>query len=139
MEFIQQNLYLVIPAVVSGTLLLFFTYHRPGSKNKLTTTQATLLMNREDAYVIDVRDAGEYAGGHVPESKNIPLSELEARAADLEKYKETPLIIVCQTGARSAKACTTLAKQGFAKVHNLEGGIQAWRDDGLPLKKGSKK
>ena len=138
MEFIQQNLYLIIPAVVSGVAFLVLTFHRPGSKNSVTTTQATLLINREDAQIIDVREASEYSAGHLPESRNIPLEQLEGRG-DLDKLKELPLILVCQTGARSATACTRLEKLGFTKVHNLDGGINAWSSEGLPLKKGAKK
>ncbi|MEI7613236.1 MAG: rhodanese-like domain-containing protein [Betaproteobacteria bacterium] len=138
MEFIQNNLYLIIPCVVSGVAFLVLTFYRPGSKNSVTTTQATLLINREDAQIIDVREASEYSTGHLPESRNIPLGQLEGRG-DLDKLKELPLILVCQTGARSGAACASLEKLGFTKVHNLEGGINAWTADGLPLKKGAKK
>lgn len=138
MEFIQSNLYLIIPCVVSGIGFLVLTFYRPGSKNSLNTAQATLLINRQDAQIIDVREASEYAAGHLPESRNVPLGQLEGRG-DLDKLKELPLLLVCQTGTRSATACTRLEKLGFTKVHNLDGGINAWTADGLPLKKGSKK
>lgn len=138
LEFIQLNLYLIIPCVVSGIAFLVLTFYRPGSKNSVTTTQATLLINREDAQIIDVRESNEYAAGHLPESRNIPLAQLEGRG-DLDKLKELPLILVCQTGARSATACVRLEKLGFTKVHNLDGGINSWTADGLPLKKGTKK
>jgi rhodanese-related sulfurtransferase len=139
LEFIQQNSMLITAAIISGGMFLVFTFYRPGSKNSLTPTQATLLINREDAVVIDVRKSEEYVAGHLPESRNIPLSELDDRASELEKFKDTPLIIVCQTGARSEGACTKLEKLGFAKTNNLQGGINAWRDAGLPVKKGTKK
>ena len=139
LEFIQQNLYLILPAVISGIAFLVLTFYNPGRKNSLTATQATLLINREDAQVVDVRESGEYVAGHLPESRNIPLGDLEERAGDLDKFKDLPLILVCQTGARSATACARLEKLGFSRVHNLDGGINAWRTEGLPLKKGSKK
>ena len=139
LEFIQQNSMLVTAAVVSGIMFLVFTFYRPGSKASLSTTQATLLINREDAVVIDVRTPEEYIAGHLPESRNIPLGQLEERAGELDKLKDTPLLIVCQTGARSDGACTKLKKLGFSRTNNLGGGINAWRDAGLPLKKGNKK
>jgi rhodanese-related sulfurtransferase len=140
LEFIQQNMYLVAIAVISGAMLLFTTLRRPGgSRNSLTATQATLLINREDAQIIDVREPDEYVSGHLPESRNFPLGQIEGRAGELDKFKDTPLILVCQSGSRSAGACSQLAKLGFARVHNLEGGINAWRASGLPLKKGAKK
>jgi len=139
LEFIQQNILLVLLALGSGGALLAMSFRRPGGRSGVTATQATLLINREDAQVIDVRGSDEYVSGHLPDSRNIPLEQLEERAGELEKYKDTPLILVCQTGTRSAGACKQLEKLGFAKVNNLESGIAGWRSAGLPLKKGSKK
>ena len=139
MEFIQQNIFLVAVALISGIALLVQSVRRPGDRNSVNATQATQLINREDAQVVDVREPGEYANGHLPESRNIPLARLEERAGELDKYKETPVLVVCQSGARSATACKQLGKLGFTRVHNLEGGIDAWRTAGLPLKKGAKK
>ncbi len=133
-------MYLVAIAAVSGGMLLFLTFRGTGGgRNSLTPTQATLLINREDAQIVDVREPAEYAAGHLPESRNIPAARLEERAGELDKFKDTPLILICQTGARSSAACPRLAKLGFAKVSNLGGGLNAWREAGLPLKKGTKK
>lgn len=139
MEFIQQNIYLVAIALVSGLGLLVLTFRRPGDRNSLNTTQATQLINREDAQVIDVREPDEYVSGHLPESRNIPAGQLGDRIGELDGYKDKPLIVVCQTGSRSTGVCKHLIAQGFAHAHNLEGGIAGWRAAGLPLKKGAKK
>lgn len=139
MEFIQQNIYLVAIAVLSGVMLLVTSLRRPGGGHALTPTQATLLINREDAQLIDVREVAEFAAGHVSSSRNIPVAQIDERLGELEKFKEAPLILVCQTGARSSGVCAKLAKQGFGRVHNLAGGIVAWTEAGLPLKKGMKK
>ena len=139
MEFIQQNILLVLMALGSGGALIMMSMRRPGGRSGVTPTQATLLINREDAQIIDVRGSDEYVGGHLPDSRNIPLEQLEARAGELERFKSTPVILVCQTGSRSAGACKQLEKLGFTRVNNLESGIAGWRSAGLPLKKGSKK
>lgn len=139
MEFIRQNLLFVLLALGSGIALIVTTLRSPGGRNGLTPAQATMLINRENAQVIDVRGSDEYVGGHLPESRNIPLEQIEERAGELEKFKEVPLILVCQSGARSASACKKLEKLGFARVHNLDTGIAGWRSAGLPLKKGAKK
>ena len=138
-EFIQQNILLIGLALVSGSMLLFTTFRGAAGGNSLTPTQATLLINRENALVVDVRETDEYVGGHLPEARNIALGQLDDRLGELDKFKDAPLILVCQTGARSSGACGKLAKQGFAKVYNLSGGINAWREAGLPLKKGARK
>jgi rhodanese-related sulfurtransferase len=139
LEFIQQNIYLVAIAVFSGAMLLSTTFRSTGGARSLSTTQATLLINREDAQVIDVREPAEYAAGHLADSRNIPAGQLEERIGELEKLKDQPLILICQTGPRSSGACTRLAKLGFAKVHSLDGGIESWVQAGLPIKKGTKK
>ena len=141
MEFILQNIYLVVLAVVSGGMLLVVSLRGAGGggRHALNPTQATLLINRENAEVIDLREPEEYVTGHLPESRNIAAARLEERAGELDKLKDTPLILVCQNGSPSSAACAKLEKLGFAKVHSLEGGISAWRAAGLPLKKGSRK
>lgn len=139
MEFIQQNIFLVAIAILSGSAFIVLSFRSAGGKNGLTPTQATLLINREDAMVIDVREADEYTTGHLPESRNIPVARLVERAGELDKFKDKPLILVCKTGARTTGACAELEKLGFTRVHALEGGIEAWRTAGLPLKKGAKK
>ena len=139
MEFIQQNIILVAAAVVSGGLLIFMSLRRPDAKHAVNATQATMLINREDAAIIDVREPFEYVEGHLPESRNIPMDQLEQRLGDLERRKEAPVILVCQTGARSMDACKKLEGLGFTRVHNLDGGVAAWRTAGLPLRKGAKK
>jgi rhodanese-related sulfurtransferase len=138
LEFILQNLFLVLLAAGSGTALIVLTV-RGGGKTGLSPTQATLLINREDARVIDVRSADEYAAGHLPESQNIPLDQLAARAGEIGPLQDAPLIVVCQTGTRSAAACRQLEKLGFDRVNNLAGGIGGWRAAGLPVRKGAKK
>ncbi len=139
MEFIQQNIYLVAIAVVSGAMLLAVTFRRTGGSNSLTPAQATMLINRENALIVDVREPDEYAAGHLPESRNIPAAQFSDRTGELDKFKDTPLLLVCQSGARTAGASAYLEKQGFTRVHDLDGGINAWRAAGLPLKKGAKK
>ena len=139
MEFLQQNWYWAALAAISGAWLMADLIRNRGDKSQLSPIEATLLINREDAQVIDVRGSDEYVSGHLPDSRNIPLEQLEARAGELEKFKDTPVILVCQTGARSSGACKQLEKLGFTKVNNLDSGIAGWRSAGLPLKKGAKK
>jgi rhodanese-related sulfurtransferase len=83
----------------------------------------------EDVTVVDVRSRDEYAGtlGHIPDSLNIPLTELSGRLTELAPLKQRPLVLVCRTDMRSAKAAELLRAAGFAKVEVLRGGMTAWR------------
>ncbi|MEY2631683.1 MAG: hypothetical protein RIR00_337 [Pseudomonadota bacterium] len=134
MDFISSNIPLLLLVVVSGSLLVWsFLQPSPASLNN---AQATQLINREDAIVIDVRELAEFVKGHLPDARNIPLSKLADKVADLGKDK--PLLVCCASGVRSRKASEDLRKLGFDKVYNLEGGVDAWVGAGMPIKKGSK-
>lgn len=137
MEFINQNVLLISLVVVSGLSMLWPLLARP-SGNAVTPAEATQLINREDAHIVDVREADEYASGHLPDAKNIPVAKLADRIGELEKFKDKPIIVCCATGMRSNKACAELKKHGFDKLHNLAGGVDAWVGAGYPIKKGSK-
>jgi len=132
-EFLQQNWYWAALAVASGAWLLVETVRSGNSKTQLSPVQATLLINREDAVVVDVRDQGEYTAGHIAGSRHIPAAELERRSSELDKFKSRPIILCCATGNRSASALTQLRKAGFEKVYNLRGGIMEWEKAGQPL------
>ena len=132
MQFAQANLLYVALAGVSGSMLAWNLFGAGASKG-ISPLEATLLMNREDALILDVREAGEWSAGHIANARHIPLGQLDSRMAELEKFKGKPLIVHCQSGTRSAKACSRLAKGGFEKVHNLAGGLAAWSEAGLPV------
>lgn len=136
MEFITQNIVWLAIAVVSGGMLLA-PMLRGGSKNGVTTNQAVLLINRQDAVVVDVRSAEEFAGGHLPDARNIPPAEFDKRLDEIGKNRKRPVILVCQSGMRSATAIDQLQKAGFEQVFSLDGGIAAWSQAGQPLVRGA--
>ncbi|QEL63973.1 hypothetical protein OTERR_04970 [Oryzomicrobium terrae] len=125
------NLAMMVTAAVAGGMLLSSFLRKSGSE--VSATDATLLINREDAIVLDVRDPAEFAQGHIPNARNIPVDKLAERLGELDKFKERTVVAVCASGVRSGKACGELKKAGFAKVVNLAGGIGAWTQAGLPV------
>ncbi|MFC3107875.1 rhodanese-like domain-containing protein [Undibacterium arcticum] len=133
MKFIVDNIFLIGIALVAGGALLFPSLQRRGST--LSLLQATQLINKGRTTILDVREPAEFASGHLRDAKNIPLVELPNRIGELEKSKAKPLIVVCQTGTRSAKAEAQLKKAGFAEVSCLGGGLAAWQAQGLPTVK----
>ena len=132
MEFLQENMIWVALACVSGGMLIW-PMVAGGTVSHLTPAEATLLMNREDALVLDVRESGEWSSGHITGARHITLGQLDKRLSELDKFKEKPIIVVCATGNRSSSACGQLKKHGFGKVYSLGGGISSWRDSSLPL------
>jgi rhodanese-related sulfurtransferase len=135
MDFVQQNIMWVAIAAISGGMLLWQTLRSGSGGAKVSPLQATLMINREDAVVVDVREPNEFAAGHVPNARHIPAGAVDKRLAELDRYKDKPVIVVCQSGNRSSAACSALRKSGFEKVYNLAGGIAAWEQAGMPVTK----
>ena len=131
MDFVQQNLMWVVAAVVSGSMLVM-SFVRGGGKG-VSVTEATLMINREDAVVLDVRETQEWSAGHSANARHIAIGQLGKRLSELEKFKERPVIVCCASGNRSSTACGTLKRAGFERVFNLSGGMGAWSGAGLPV------
>ena len=135
MEFISKNIFLVLVALVSGAMLLWPLLRRGAGGPWVNTLEATQLINRSDALVLDLRSAQEYASGHILGARNIPLAELERRIGELDKHRAKPVILHCGDGNRAGGAVGLLRKSGFGSVQNLAGGYAAWLAAGLPVQK----
>jgi rhodanese-related sulfurtransferase len=124
-------------AVVTGGMLMWPLVNRliAGNSPQVGPAEAVQLINRRDALVLDVRDKADFAAGHIPNARNIPLPELDARLRELEKFKARPIVIICQSGARSAGVCRMLKQNGFGEVFSLRGGIGGWVEASLPVEK----
>lgn len=137
MEFLKQNVMLIGLAIGSGLMLLWPMLNRGGSSGvpNLTPNEAVLMMNRSQVLILDVRDEAEFAAGHISNAKHIPVAELESRIKEIQKYKDKPVIVNCQGGVRSSKACGILRKLEFTQLNNLQGGLNAWTQAKMPLVK----
>jgi hypothetical protein len=133
-KFLLDNWMLITLALISGALLLAPVMQGAASGG-LSANDAVQLINREKAVVVDVCEPAEFAAGHIVGSKNIPLADLSAKLATAVKNKGLPLILVCQSGARSGRAMAAAKTLGYAQVHSLGGGLAAWKSAGLPLEK----
>ncbi len=133
MDFVVDNIVLIAIAVVSGAMLLWPLVMRGTSGPALDTLGATRLINDTGAIVVDVRPQAEFAAGHLPNARNIPLAELEKRVGELPANK--PVLVCCTSGATSSRAAGVLRKAGRKDVFNLAGGLSGWRQAGLPVVK----
>ena len=128
------------PLLFGGTVVLAlavaayeFSKARSGGQ-AVGPTDAVRLMN-QGALLVDTRSAAEYEAGHIIDARNVPQDEVTNAAESLKRFKDKVVITCCETGLRSAAASRTLRTQGFTKVVNLRGGLQAWRAENLPLVK----
>jgi rhodanese-related sulfurtransferase len=96
--------------------------------------QAVRLMN-QGALVLDLRGKELYDAGHIGDARNVPVAELGAQAESLKKWRDKNVITYCDSGVAGANGARTLMKLGFTKVFNLQGGVNAWVKDNMPLTK----
>ena len=122
---------MALVALVCAVLLLWPTING-AQGGGVPPSEAVRLMNREKASVIDVSEPGEYAVGHIVGSRNIPLGRLEV-APELPKNKTLPVVLVCASGKRAAKAAKALQAKGYAKAVALAGGMTAWKAANMPV------
>jgi len=141
-EFLVNHWILASALVIVVALLIQDTWESITRRYKRVSTAGAIdLINHHDPVVLDVREPFEHAKGHIQDAINIPAAKLDKRLNEIDKYKDRPLLVVCQTGTRSLSACKKLHKLGYTHVIHLIGGIQAWEDHKLPLirKKSQKK
>lgn len=132
-KFILDHIFIVSIVVLSGGALLWPALQPRGKR--ASSLQVTQLINRGKTTVLDVRDAAEFAKGHLRDAKNIPLADLSSRIGELDKSKGKTIVVVCQAGVRADKAVKQIAAAGFDDVVSLDGGVQAWQAAGLPTAK----
>jgi len=136
-HFIVENWFLVAAFVVIIILLILNELKIKSSPVKnISPEQATALINRQDAVVVDIRDKGTYLDGHIINAINIPRETVENSLERLQKHKDQPIIVTCAAGQQSHKAASYIAGQGFGEVYCLRGGVAAWRSGKLPVVKG---
>ena len=125
--------------ILSGLWLgLFVTlvlYLQAKAGSALTPQQVTMLVNRQDGIILDIRDSKAFDGGHIVDAINIPLAKLKERLKELEKFREKPLVVVCQLGQQSGDAVKLLEESGFSTVSRMRGGMTEWQTQGLPAVK----
>jgi rhodanese-related sulfurtransferase len=133
LAFVTENIILLAIAFASGAMLLWPMIMKRTAGASLNTLGATRMINDTQAIVLDVRATGEFDAGHLPNARNIPLAELAQRVGELPAGR--PVIVCCNTGMTSAKGAAALRKAGREEVFNLDGGLNAWRQAGLPVVK----
>jgi rhodanese-related sulfurtransferase len=128
-----SNLILIAMAIASGSLLLWPLLRDRAAGPSVTTLAATQMINARQAQLVDVRKADEFASGSVPNARNIPFEQMGKPPGELRK--DRPVILVCERGSVAGRAASKLRAAGWNEVYVLAGGLGAWRDAGLPIRK----
>lgn len=128
---------LVVLSVASacGATYLYLQFvavrERATYKNVSVAEAKAMMESTPSLLILDVSSEGEYAQGHLKGAINIPLSDLLGRINEFDM--NSPILVYCRTGKRSAQACSALVELGFTRVYNMEGGIVAWMNSGYPV------
>ena len=134
-EYISQHYFLAIGAAAAAVAVAIYELReRSQAFAGLSAPQAVRLMN-QGAMVLDLRAKAAYDAGHIGDARNVPATELEAQAESLRKWRDKNVITYCDSGINGASSARALTKLGFTKVFNLQGGLNAWVKDNLPLVK----
>jgi rhodanese-related sulfurtransferase len=136
-EFLMNNVALVALFLASGAMLVWPELSKlaGGGGEEVGTLEATRLMNQGGSLVLDVRESAEFAAGHLPRARHIPIGELAKRLEEIRKFQDKPVLVSCRTGRSSGAACRVLKGAGFTNVRHLKGGLAAWGQAGMPVEK----
>lgn len=135
-EFVGNHPLMVL--IFLGALFLFLNAlykEKSQAHHNVNVDQLTRLVNQQNAQVIDVRPKEAFDQGHIVNAINLPLTDIAEGKAKINKLKKKPVVVYCQIGKSSQTASKHLTDAGFEQVFNLQGGLNAWISDKLPLTK----
>jgi rhodanese-related sulfurtransferase len=137
LEFIQNHVALsaIFVALVFALIITEINRLTRGWKD-VSPSQLVMLINRQDAFVVDVSGVADYNKAHISGARNMPSTTFDPAAKELAARKEKPIALYCRSGVNSALVSAKLVKAGFKQVHNLAGGIAAWQAADLPVTRG---
>mgnify|MGYP000503972241 CR=1 FL=1 len=131
LEFLTQEWILTLALLVVAIMLVMHEARKSGPS--VSPQQAINLINSEQGVFVDLRDSAEFKVGHIVDALHIPATKLAARMAELEKYKDKPVVLVCKMGQQSAAAGKQLNAAGFGRVYKMSGGMMEWTNLQLPV------
>ena len=136
-EFLGANYILTGLWVVLFVALVYSFIAGAVSKvREIGTHEATMLMNKEDAVVLDIRSQADFRKGHILGAKQVNADNLnKGETAEVEKYKGKPIIVVCAMGMSAKRTASQLNKAGFSQITVLKGGMNSWTSASLPIAK----
>ena len=134
--FMSQPMLSVAWIAIAGMLINSIIQNKISKVKNITPAEAVTLMNKENAVVVDIRSVEDFKKGHLLGSINIPVAKIDKGSfSSIEKDKNSPIIMVCDSGTRSSGAAKKLVAAGFENVSNLATGINGWTSASFPTTK----
>ena len=130
-QFLAQQWILVAALATTLTMLMLHESRKAGPA--LSINEAVQLVNGDGGIILDIREATDYAGGYITDAVHIPAAALAKRSNELEKYRDKPVVVVCNMGQSAGPATKSLRAQGFSRAQKLSGGMMEWDAQKLPV------
>ena len=130
-QFLAQQWILVAALATTLTMLMLHESRKAGPA--LSINEAVQLINGDGGIFLDIREAADYARGHITDAVHIPAAALPKRSNELEKYRDKPVVVVCKMGQAAGPATKSLRAQGFSRAQKLSGGMMEWDAQKLPV------
>ena len=134
---IQKNQRRILYFFVALTAISIVYYYQffgagPDYYGDVSVTEAkSLIEEKPNLVILDVRTVSEYVEGHIEGAINIPVQELEDKIDEISKNDE--FLVYCRTGNRSSQAVSILESSGFTKIFHMDEGITGWKNAGYPI------
>jgi len=135
LEYVTRHPFLAGGTAMLALAVLAYEASRARSGGQSVGPMDAVRLMNQGAVLLDLRTQAEFDSGHILDAKHVPQDRLASSAETLKKYKDKVVIACCESGMRSGAAARVLQAQGFSKVVNLKGGLQAWRAENLPVVK----
>lgn len=139
LEYAARHPFLLGATVLLAVAAVVYEISRARSGGQSVGPLDAVRLLNQGGILLDVRSKAEFDAGHVIDARHVPHDQVAQSGEALKKYREKVVIACCESGMRSGAAARVLKAQGFTKVVNLRGGLQAWRAENLPLVKADAK
>ena len=130
-QFLSEQWILVAALATTLTMLVLHETRKAGPA--LSINEAVQLVNSEGGVFLDIREAADYARGHITDALHIPAAALANRPDELEKFREKPVVVVCKMGQTAGPATRQLREAGFERAQKMTGGMMEWTALKLPI------
>ena len=127
LEFVGNHPFLF--GILDVLAVLFFTIENKRSGRKISPKTLGMMVNSQNAQLIDIRAKKKFLTGYIQGSRNIPFTELKDRLEEIRAIQQ-PVVIICDMGVQAGAAIQMIGKDD---VYRLEGGIGGWQAAGMPL------
>lgn len=132
-EFATNHYYLIAAWGLTLAMLLWTEKRKSG--RSVSPAEATRMINKEGAAILDIRSRKEWDTGHITGATHIPLVDLDRRLGELKIAKDSPVIVVCNLGQTAGAATKKLKSAGYTAAVRLSGGMTEWRGANMPVVK----